>query len=55
MVEIRWTRNALKELDDIAYYISKDSPKYAQIIISQVYEMVSHLSNFPKLGRIVPE
>jgi len=55
MVEIKWTNNALEELDDIANYISKDSPKYAQILIKQVYEMISHLEEFPKFGRKVPE
>lgn len=55
MVEIKWTNHALEELDDIANYISKDSPKYAQILVKQIYEMVSHLKQFPKLGRKVPE
>ncbi len=55
MVEIKWTSNALEELDDIANYISKDSPKYAQILIKQIYEMISHLEQFPKFGRQVPE
>jgi len=55
MVEIKWTKNALEDLDDIATYISKDSPKYAQILVTQIYEMISHLKQFPKLGRKVPE
>ncbi len=55
MVKIKWTNHALEELDDIADYISKDSPKYAQILVKQIYEMVSHLKQFPKLGRKVPE
>ena len=55
MVEIKWTNNALEELDDIALYISKDSPKYAQILVKQIYEMISHLKQFPKFGRKVPE
>ena len=46
MVEIKWTNNALVELDDIASYISKDSPKYAQILVKQICEMVSHLEQF---------
>ena len=28
MVEIKWTDNALQEIDGIAEYISKDSPKF---------------------------
>lgn len=55
MVKIKWTNNALEELDDIANYISKDSLKYAQILIKQIYEMISHLEQFPKFGRKVPE
>lgn len=55
MVEIKWTNNALEELDDIALYISHDSPKYAEILISQIYEMVDHLKQFSKIGRKVPE
>jgi len=55
MVEIKWTGNALEELDDIANYTSKDSPKYAEILVNQIYEMVSHLAEFPKFGRKVPE
>ena len=55
MVKIKWTNHALEELDDIANYISIDSPKYAQILVKQIYEMVSHLKQFPKLGRKVPE
>lgn len=55
MVEIKWTHRALEELDDIANYISKDSPKYAQILVKQIYEMISHLKQYPKLGRRVPE
>ncbi len=55
MVKIKWTNHALEELDDIANYISKDSPKYAQILVKQIYEMVGHLKQFPKLGRKVPE
>ena len=43
MVKIKWTKHALEELDDIANYISIDSPKYAQILVKQIYEMVSHL------------
>jgi plasmid stabilization system protein ParE len=43
MVEIKWTNNALEDLDDIANYISKDSSKYAQILVTQIYEMVTHL------------
>jgi len=55
MVIVKWTKNSLEELDEIANYISKDSLKYAKILTNQIFEMASHLEQFPKLGRIVPE
>lgn len=55
MAEIKWTPNALEELDDIANYISKDSPNYAQILVKEIYELISYLEEFPKFGRKVPE
>lgn len=55
MVNVKWTKNALEELDGIASYISRDSPKYANILVKQIFEMASHLQQFPKLGRKVPE
>ncbi len=55
MVAVKWTKNALEELDDMGAYISRDSPKYANILIKQIFEMVSHLEQFPKIGRKVPE
>ena len=55
MVEIKWTHNALEDLDDIANYISKDSPKYAQILVKQIYEMINSLKQFPMFGRKVLE
>ena len=55
MVEVKWTKNALDEIDSIAEYISNDSPKYADFLVKQIYEMIDHLNQFPKIGRIVPE
>lgn len=55
MVNVKWTKNALEELDGIASYISRDSPKYANILVKQIFEMASHLHQFPKLSRKVPE
>ncbi len=55
MVTVKWTRNALDELDEIAKYISRDSPKFAKILVNQMFETAKHLEQFPKLGRIVPE
>ncbi|MFX1239259.1 MAG: type II toxin-antitoxin system RelE/ParE family toxin [Promethearchaeota archaeon] len=55
MVEIKWTNNALEELEDIANYISKDPEKYAQILVKRIYGLVNILYQFPNYGRKVPE
>ena len=55
MVTVKWTKNALEELDEIARYISRDSPKFAKILINQIFEIARHLEQFLKLVRIVPE
>ncbi len=55
MVRVIWTKNSLEELDEIARYVSRDSPKYASILIKQIFELANNLEDFPKLGRIVPE
>ena len=51
MVEIRWSDGALEDLDNIADYISQDSPKNAALFIQQIFDKVENLRSFPKMGR----
>ena len=55
MAEVRWTLQAADDLDSIAQFISKDSPQYARLFVSDIFQAVERLSEFPKSGRIVPE
>jgi toxin ParE1/3/4 len=55
MAEIKWTENALSDLDAILDYISRDSIHYARLFAAKIFETVGRLSRFPKSGRIVPE
>jgi toxin ParE1/3/4 len=55
MAEVRLTLQATDDLDSIAQFISKDSPQYARLFVSDVFQAVERLSEFPKSGRIVPE
>jgi len=54
-MEIEWTDPALDDLEDIRDYIAKDSPHYARCFAEQILDVVEKLSEFPKLGREVPE
>ena len=55
MAEVRWTLQAADDLDSIAQFISKDSPQYARLFVSDIFQAVERLSEFPKSGRMVPE
>ena len=39
MVGVKWTNNALEEINDIASYIAKDSPKKPNILVNQRIQM----------------
>lgn len=45
----------MKDLQEIAEYISKDSPKYAKLTIEKLISTVKLIEKNLKIGRIVPE
>lgn len=55
MVKIVWTDSAIKDLDDIGEYISKNSIRYAEITVLKLFESVDILENNPRIGIIVHE
>lgn len=55
MAKIIWTTHALADLNNIAEYIAKDSPNYAQRTVELLYHKVEILTKHSKAGRIVPE
>jgi len=55
MVKVVWTDSAILDLDSIGEYIAKDSIRYAEITVTELFESVDILESFPKSGSIVPE
>ena len=55
MRKLIWTEPALNDLQAIYDYISKDSEYYASIFIGEIIESAEKLTDFPEIGRIVPE
>jgi len=55
MVEIIWTDAAIHDLNDIGEYISNDSPKYAELTVSNLFNAPSILVHHPQAGKMVPE
>jgi toxin ParE1/3/4 len=50
-VEIRWLRRALKNLDQEAAYIARESPEAAARIFERIVGSVERLASNPSLGR----
>lgn len=55
MVEIRWTKRSISDIEFIADYISKDSIKYAELQVKLFISLADKLIEFPNIGRIVAE
>jgi plasmid stabilization system protein ParE len=52
---IIWSRRASEDLEAIAGYIGHDSEAYAKSVVRTILQKVRLLSDFPFMGRIVPE
>ncbi|MES9856664.1 MAG: type II toxin-antitoxin system RelE/ParE family toxin [Sedimenticola sp.] len=49
-MQIKWLRNALKNLDAEAEYIAQDDPQAARVVVQRIAQTVSLLSDNPSLG-----
>ena len=54
-VQLAWSPEALEDVEQIAEYIERDSPWYAQAVVSRLIEAAGTLIDLPLRGRIVPE
>lgn len=55
MAKIKWTPQALDDVEDIANFIARDSAYYAGIFTVKIFEAVERVELFTESGRIVPE
>ena len=53
MVKVNWTTNALQDLNDIGEYIAKDSQKYAELTVQELFNHTDILEIYPKTGKKV--
>jgi len=54
-MKIKWTDPAIKSLRNLHGYIAKDSEIYASSFVQRIILAVEKLTNFPRIGRVVPE
>jgi len=52
---LTWSPEAIEDIEAIASYIERDSPWYAQIVVSRMLATVQSITEFPLAGRQVPE
>lgn len=50
-----WTEAALKDIENIAEYISLDSVFYARKFVQKIFLVVNKLERFPENGKVVAE
>ena len=55
MAQIKFTDQAINDLNDIASYITSDSQYYASLQIQKLFKRTEVLETLPFIGRIVPE
>ena len=50
-MSIKWTRTALRALDEVAGYIANDNPARATTFVLELRNSVNKLQDHPELGR----
>jgi plasmid stabilization system protein ParE len=50
-----WSQHAIDDVDSIAAYITADSEAYAASVVREILAKARRLSEFPYIGRVVPE
>lgn len=55
MVTVTWSDDALSDVANIAEYVSQDSVRYANRLVSRFFDRAEILTKFPHVGRVVPE
>ena len=55
MAEVKWTLQALDDLESICLFIGRDSPQAAAVFAQRAFRSTDPLVNFPRFGKVVPE
>ena len=55
MGRLKWTIQAVEDIEAIYEFIAKDSISYARLFTKDILQSVKRLDNFPKSCRIVPD
>ena len=53
--KVKWSPEAIEDVESIAQYINRDSKFYAHATVSKIIDFSDSLAKFPRMGRVVPE
>ena len=53
--QLRWSPEAVEDIEAIANYIERDSSHYARAVVSRIVALAEAIPEHPNLGRVVPE
>jgi len=53
--QLRWSPEAIEDVESIANYIERDSAYYARAVVSRIISLAETIPDHPQLGRVVPE
>lgn len=53
--KLRWSHLALDDIEDIARYLARETPFYANAVVTRVVAKAEASIEFPLSGRVVPE
>jgi plasmid stabilization system protein ParE len=53
--QLRWSPEAVEDIEAIALYIERDSSYYARAVVSRIVLLAETIPEHPDLGRVVPE
>ena len=54
-LEIKWSPEAIEDVESIAEFIARDSEYYARAVVTEIFLASRNISEFPLIGRVVPE
>lgn len=55
MTGVRWTEQAVGDLQAIREFIERDSPRYGRLVAERLFDATERIGAFPLSGRVVPE
>ena len=54
-LEVKWSPEAVEDLESIAEYIARDSEFYGRAVVAEILSVSRNIVEFPFIGRVVPE